>query len=246
MTEEVNAATAAEATGAGINYDQQATTQAQASTEQSAQTTQETQSQGNESHEAAETVPNETQSANDTTKPADESNKEAESNGVMGAYADTANEPPIVYEFKDAEGAVVNNETTALISDLAKDLNLSQEAAQKLFERGSGDDGIVSKINQNAIKHYNREWGRQIEADPELGGARLKDTQFNVAKAMSLDSTGELREFLKNSGLGNFPPLVKFLNKVGNQLNSDRNFITGKPAASQEKKDALASMYTSM
>lgn len=229
-----------------INYDQTPTSPEAPATAPQSSETQAPQSQSPESNEAAQKVPAAAEQQPESKQGEPAKSEEQKPVGVMDAYADEKTEAPIQYEFKDSEGLVVKNETTALISDLAKDLGLTQEAAQKLFERGSGDDGIISKINQNAIKHYNQEWGKQIESDPELGGSRLDDTRLNVAKAMTLDTNGELREFLKNSGMGNFPPLVKFLNKVGAQLHSDRNFITGKPAASQAKKDALATMYTSM
>ncbi len=242
MSEQVSTESSAPAaTGTVIDYDNpapQETAAAPAASDEQASQPQSTQS--TEAPQEAQ-APAQEDNAEDTAK-----GDEQKPAGVMDAYADTKTEPPVQYEFKDSEGLVVSNETTALISDLAKDLGLTQEAAQKLFDRGSGEDGIISKINQNAIKHYNQEWGKQIETDPELGGSRLDDTRMNVAKAMTLDTNGELREFLKNSGMGNFPPLVKFLNKVGAQLHSDRNFITGKPAASQAKKDALATMYTSM
>ncbi len=246
MSEQVSTVNGNETAGNVIDYAQtEPLSQAPATTSES-QAAQTAQPQSSQSTEQAQEVKAATEQQ-DSSKP-DEAAKSEEQKpvGVMDAYADQKTEAPLQYEFKDSEGLVVNNETTALISDLAKDLGLTQETAQKLFEKGSGDDGIISKINQNAIKHYNQEWAKQIESDPELGGSRLDDTRLNVAKAMTLDTDGELREFLKNSGMGNFPPLVKFLNKVGAQLHSDRNFITGKPAPSQAKKDALATMYTSM
>ncbi len=246
MSDQVTNESSTAPTDTVITYDQTPPSSQAPATTQQPSDAQAPQSQSSTGNEAAQEVPNAVEQQPQSEQGEQAKPEDQKPVGVMDAYADQKTEAPVQYEFKDSEGLVVKNETTALISDLAKDLGLTQEAAQKLFERGSGDDGIISKINQNAIKHYNQEWGKQIESDPELGGSRLDDTRLNVAKAMTLDTNGELREFLKNSGMGNFPPLVKFLNKVGAQLHSDRNFITGKPAASQAKKDALATMYTSM
>lgn len=160
------------------------------------------------------------------------------SGGVLDAYAQT----PVSYEFKGADGNTISDGNTQIVANLAQDLGLSPEQAQKLYDSGMGENGVIAQINRQTIERYNQTWAQEIQADPELGGGNLAMTQHNVGKAMAM-ADNELKDFLRNSGLGNFPPLVRYLNKVGQHLNSDMNFIGNRAAPAQQEKDWAALLY---
>lgn len=178
-------------------------------------------------------------------QPAQESDKEPEnSNDPLGLYSSENKDDAqnIIYEFKGADGQVVSDDNTQIVSSLARELKLSNEQAQKLWEMGMGEQGAVAQINQRAIQHYNQQWAEEIKQDSQLGGSNLASTRHNVGRAIAY-ADDELKTFLQQSGLGNFPPLVRYLNRIGQQLGSDMSFVSGKPTAEAKKEDWLAHMY---
>lgn len=163
--------------------------------------------------------------------------------GVMDAYAQNPAQVPVTYEYKDASGNVVNDVNTQLVSGVAKELGLSADQAQKLWEKGLGDNGLVAQINQKAIEKLNAQWAQEITSDPQLGGSNLEQTKHNVGKAMAY-ADDEFKSFIQNTGIGNLPSLVRFLNKIGSQMNSDMSYVNGKAASAANDPNAwLAAMY---
>ena len=108
------------------------------------------------------------------------------------------------------------------------------------YEFKGADGNAIS--DRQALESYNQAWAQEIQSDPELGGGNLEMTKHNVAKAMAV-ADNDLKDFLSKSGLGNFPPLVRYLNKVGKQLHSDMDFIGNRAAPAQEEKDWAALLY---
>lgn len=163
--------------------------------------------------------------------------------GVMDAYAQNPSQVPVTYEYKDASGNVVNDVNTQLVSGVAKELGLSADQAQKLWEKGLGDNGLVAQINQKAIEKLNAQWAQEITSDPQLGGSNLEQTKHNVGKAMAY-ADDDFKSFIQNTGIGNLPSLVRFLNKIGSQMNSDMSYVNGKAASAANDPNAwLAAMY---
>ena len=115
---------------------------------------------------------------------------------------------------------------------------------QKLWEKGLGDNGLVAQINQKAIEKLNAQWAQEITSDPQLGGSNLEQTKHNVGKAMAY-ADDEFKNFIQNTGIGNLPSLVRFLNKIGSQMNSDMSYVNGKAASAANDPNAwLAAMYS--
>lgn len=169
-------------------------------------------------------------------------NKEGDAKALQGGVLDAYAQTPVTYEFKGADGNAISDGNTQIVAGLAQDLGLSPEQAQKLYDSGMGENGVIAKLNRQALESYNQAWAQEIQADPELGGGNLEATKHNVAKAMAV-ADNDLKDFLSKSGLGNFPPLVRYLNKVGKQLHSDMDFIGNRAAPAQEEKDWAALLY---
>lgn len=145
--------------------------------------------------------------------------------GVLDVY-NQSTAAPTEYKFTDAQGLEVKNEVTGIFSDMAKDLNLTQEQAQNLFANGMSENGAITRLNVESLKTYNEQWRREIETDPNLGGANMQTTRANISRCMEF-ADDELKGYLQSAGLGNFPPLVRLFNKVGAALGSDAKFIGG-------------------
>lgn len=138
--------------------------------------------------------------------------KPADETGTLGAPEDG-------YKFEHVEdGAKIDDQTLAEFGDVAKELNLSQEAAQK----------IVSKLEpmlQRSLERNVATWAEQTRADEEIGGANLKSNLSIAKRAFKQTTTPELRALLQVSGLTNHPEVVRHFLHLGKRL-SDGAFVT--------------------
>jgi hypothetical protein len=154
-------------------------------------------------------------------------------------------------DFKLPEGVTLEAEQLTELHSAAKELGLSQEAAQKLVDRTVKDRqateaSFVAK-QQAAVKQAAVDWKTQTEADPEVGGAAIKENLAVAIKARDQFATPELTKMLNESGLGNHPEVVRFFFKVGKAMSEDKFTQGGKaPAGVNPDAARAARMYPSM
>lgn len=94
---------------------------------------------------------------------------------------------------------------------VAREAGLSGEAASKLaaweIQRQTKRD--------EAWAARGEAWGRELDSDPEIGGARRAETIQAVRTAIELGGGKEVISELYDMGLSNHPGLVRFLARVG-------------------------------
>jgi hypothetical protein len=151
---------------------------------------------------------------------------------------------PDKYEFKPPEGQQFDPEFLNVYSETAKELNLSQENAQKLIDKVSP---VLEKQQLAKIEAVRTEWFENSKADKEFGGDKL-EANVGVAK-QSLDKFGtpELKEFLNITGLGNHPEMIRFFYRVGKDLSPDtfvRGHKEGDKPGPKNFNDLAAKLYT--
>lgn len=136
-------------------------------------------------------------------------------------------------DFTVPDGIEVNQPMLEEFKVTAKELNLTQEAAQKLVDlqvkhvKGISDD-LLKTFNETLIT-----WKK--EAVQELGADYKKELVY-AGKAIEKFGTPELRKILNQTGVGNHKELVKFFVKVGKTISED-TIVDGKNKAGQ-KSDA--------
>jgi hypothetical protein len=136
---------------------------------------------------------------------------------------------PEAYEFKAPEGRVFDSEVMASYSQVAKELNLSQESAQRLL------DAVGPKMAERQmamIEATRNGWADNSKSDREFGGEKLSENLSVAKKALDAFGTTELRTLLNETGLGNHPELIRFMFRAGKAISEDR-MVTG--AATQAK-----------
>lgn len=139
--------------------------------------------------------------------------KSADESGTLGAPEDG-------YKFEHVEGSVpIDDATLKEFGDVAKELNLSQEAAQKIVTK-------LEPMLQRSLERNRAMWDQATRTDAELGGANLKANLNAANRAYKQTTTPELRELLKVSGLVNHPEVVRHFYRLSKTL-SDGAFITG-------------------
>lgn len=207
---------------------------AQETTESTASVSDETSTEANPTTAATET-PEQQQTESQTqvaeTKGEEVEAKPEEPKGAPEAYED----------FTVEEGDAPDPATVENFKALAKDLNLSQENAQKVYDLGVAMSKQWAEQQQAAVQQAKTEWADQTKTDSEIGGDKF-DANLAVAKK-GLDQFGspELRTLLNESGLGNHPEVIRFFYRAGKAVGDD-NFVasgrTAPPSASGDHKHA--------
>lgn len=173
----------------------EASAPAQASTDQQPLQAQDQQSQSQE--EA-------TQSDNDQSKVSDK----------YGA--------PEAYEFKMEKEGQYDSDVLEVYSEVAKELNLSQKAAQELLDKVGSKIQQRTEQNQQAyMQQVQKEWIEQSTTDKEFGGENLQANLSIAKKSLDQFGTPELRQLINETGLGNHPEFIRFMFRTGKAISED-------------------------
>lgn len=176
---------------------------------------------------AAAASPDATQADADTEKaPGDASDGEkTEGDKPQGA--------PEKYEFTAPEGAILDAEAVAEFEPLAKELELTNDKAQKLVD-------FQTKLVQKQQQQWDKtveSWESAIRSDKEIGGEALKQNITAAQRAISEFGTPELKAALDTTRMGNHPELVRVFARIGKAMAED-TFVAGSKPAAQKKSDA--------
>lgn len=140
---------------------------------------------------------------------------------------------PEKYEFKDADK--FDTQVLGVFSEAAKDLNLTQDAAQKLLDKVA--PALQARTDEQ-VKAVHRQWTEASTADKEFGGEKLKENLGVARKALDQFGNPELRTFLETTGLGNHPEVIRYFFKVGQRISED-GFVSGTGGNSTVKPEAV-------
>lgn len=134
---------------------------------------------------------------------------------------------PEHYVLKNANGEDVEPQELEMMSRMFKDVNLSQEQAQKLYSAYEKEQGSFIEQSQKAFNQMRDDWFNQTISDPEIGGQNIGQTKLCIKRVMQQCGNKELSEFLNKTGLGFNPAMVRFMTKVGELLGNDNHFVQG-------------------
>jgi len=148
---------------------------------------------------------------------------------------------PEKYEvFKVPEGVELDADTLTEFEGAAREMDLSQENAQRLVDFGAKIIQAEATEQAENRKVTLEEWEKEIEADEEFGGDKLEETLDRGRRVVKEHGSAELHQLIEVTGLGSNPHLLRFLAKVDKALGEDR-VVDGKPAP--QKKDAATVLY---
>jgi len=127
------------------------------------------------------------------------------------------------------KGWELDKEILTEASPLFKELNLSQDQAQKLVDFYAQTSAKASEASANSVIQQNEEWVKAVKADPEIG-PRLATVKATVSKA--IDSLGPelgsaFREAMDYTGVGNHPAFIKAFYKLAQRL-TEGSHVAGK------------------
>lgn len=176
---------------------------------------------------AAAASPDATKADADTGKP--------EGDNADGDKPEGDKQPvaPEKYEFTAPEGVVLDAEAVAAFEPVAREMNLTNEQAQKLVE-------LQTQFVQKQQQQWDQtveSWVSAIKTDKEIGGEALKQNITLAQRAISEYGTPELQAALDSTRMGNHPELVRVFARIGKAMAED-TFVGGSKPAAQKKSDA--------
>lgn len=158
---------------------------------------------------------------------------------------------PEKYEaFKLPDGVKLDDAQVADLQATAKDLNLTQDQAQKLVDRDLKVRADVNAKTQADFKSTVAKWADDTRADKDIGGDKLPAVLASAKRGvdtMEAQVPG-LKQILDVTGFGNHPVAIKLFQKIGAMTGEDGKFIQGgaKPAADNSEKAVANRMYPTM
>ena len=123
--------------------------------------------------------------------------------------------PESYEEFKAPEGQQFDPEVLNNFKDVAKELNLSQEAAQKMLDKMAP---VVAQRQSQQMEAFRSQWAEQSTTDKEFGGEKLSENLGVARKALDTFGSTELKSLLNESGLGNHPEFIRLLYRAGKAI----------------------------
>jgi len=128
---------------------------------------------------------------------------------------------PETYEFNTKlsdDSSELDPEIVTTFGEVAKELDLPQDAAQKVLDKVAP---AMQARQAKLIEDTKIEWANQSQSDQEFGGENLS-ANLEVAK-QSLDAFGTdaFKSLLQESGLGNHPEVIRFMYRAGKAISED-------------------------
>lgn len=174
----------------------------------------------------------------ETTAPESETGAEAkaedtkaEDTKAEGAEEETKEGAPESYaDFDIPETIVVDEQTLEGFKGLAKELNLSQEGAQKLVDLHS--QMVESQVGQ--WDTLRKDWLKEAKADKDIGGNNFEAAKEAGKRAVKEFGDEGFVELLETFGIGNHPAVIRFAAKVGEALGDDSIITSGRESKGEK------------
>ncbi len=136
---------------------------------------------------------------------------------------------PEKYEFKTAESVKLDEAAVTEFSTVAKELNLSQDNAQKFIDMATKHtEKLTTQLRQaseKALSDAGEAWLKEIHADKEFGGANLKTSNEAAIRFRNKFANPQEQKALSalfDSGWGNNPTLWRMFVRAGKALGEDQ------------------------
>jgi len=205
---------------------------------------------GGEATKAADTMQPAGQTAPAQAAPADATKTEAKSkadpgkpDGDKAPGEQEKQRAPEKYEFKAPEGVKLDDAVIGEFESVARELGLSQDAAQKLVEKIAPKMAERTAAQQaEAFAAFRADLVNQVKTDKELGGEKLAENLAVAKKALDNLGTPALRMLLEQSGLGDHPEIIRMFHKAGKAISED-GFVPGGKQPGAGEQNAATKLY---
>ncbi|HXH24036.1 MAG TPA: hypothetical protein VNI78_02230 [Vicinamibacterales bacterium] len=142
---------------------------------------------------------------------------------------------PEKYDFKFADGVVVDTAALEAFTPILRESNLTQEQAQKLadvyaaqierqnteFAKKLESEEFAVETAASMLAPHRDKWAETLKNDKEIGGKNFEANVQAMQKAIARFGSPALKQLLNVTGLGNHPELARFCLKVGQAISED-------------------------
>ena len=109
-------------------------------------------------------------------------------------------------------------EVLTAFGEVAKELDLPQDAAQKVLDKVAP---VMQARQAEQVEQAKTEWAESSQSDQEFGGENL-NANLEIAKsALNAFGTDPFKQLLSESGLGNHPEVIRFMYRAGKAISED-------------------------
>lgn len=167
-----------------------------------------------------------------------------------GAKDPAASAAPETYaEFKLPEGFKLSEEGLKEATDLFKELNLPQEAAQKIVDKYAAQAMAAAEAPFEAYNAMRDGWRKEVIADKTLGNGKdglAPEAASIMAKA--IDALGDLapdfRKAIALTGAGDNPAFLRGFYALAQKFTEGRPTTVGKPSPHGQRDPSKAAAAT--
>ena len=149
--------------------------------------------------------------------------QQAKGTNTEGEQGNKSEGAPESYEFKAPDGVQFDDAVIGAFSEVAKELNLPQDQAQKVLDKMAP---VIAARQDEQFQAARTEWAEAAKTDKEFGGEKLTENLGTAKKALDALATPELRTLLEESGLGNHPEVIRVFYRAGKAISED-GFVSG-------------------
>lgn len=146
---------------------------------------------------------------------------------------------PEKYEFSAPEGKQFDAAVLDAYSEVAREVGLSQDAAQKLLAKMAP---ALADTQTGALGKARQDWADASTTDKEFGGDKLSENLAIAKRGLDTFGSPELSKLLNESGLGNHPEIIRAFYRAGKAISDDK-VVTGAPSATPSAKSIAATLY---
>lgn len=134
-------------------------------------------------------------------------------------------------DFAIPEGVTADEAGLDSFKELAKELDLSQDGAQKLIEFEAARQGRFAEQMLDAHRQQLEQWVNETKQDKEIGGTNFEQATATARKAFGQFGDDDFSKLMapfdpeKNPtglGLGNHPAVVRVFNRIGKAISEDQ------------------------
>lgn len=153
---------------------------------------------------------------------------------------------PEKYEFKAPEGFTLDDKQIEAYSAKAKELGLSQDAAQSLVDFYAGLAKEAAEAPYNAYRDQRRAWVNEIVADKTIGNGKdglNADTKAAIGRVkdtLPADLRGAFEEAMDFTGAGDHPAFVRAMLAFSKLMTEGRPVPVGNPPAPPKSAPSAA------
>ncbi len=128
---------------------------------------------------------------------------------------------PENYEFESKVADApqeLDPEVLTAFGDVAKELDLPQEDAQKVLNKVAP---VIQERQAKMLEQVRADWANESQSDEEFGGEALNENLDVAKQALDAFGTDAFKSLLQETGFGNHPEIIRFMYRAGKAISED-------------------------